>query len=67
MRKFVPDEKFVVVPSRRELTVLAVPAETAYFLFMTGQPFAVLVWGADVAMIDESVAGTGGEDVFVPG
>lgn len=67
LRQPIPNQKFVVVSAGGELTIVAVPAETADLLFMTGEAAAVLVWGADVAVIDELVTGAGGEDMFVPG
>ena len=65
--KFVPDKELVVVATRGELAVLAVPAEAAHFLLVAGEAAAVLVGGAHVAVVDHAVAGARGEDVFVPG
>lgn len=67
LRQLIPDQKFVVVSAGGQLTIVAVPTETADFLSVTGKAAAVLVWGADVAVVNKPVTGAGGEDVLVPG
>ena len=67
LRQLIPNQKFVVVSAGGELSIVAIPAETADFLSVTSEAAAVLVWRSDVTVVDEPVTGAGGEDVFVPG
>ena len=54
--EFVPDAELVVVAAGGELPIFRVPAEAADFLFVAGEAAEVLVWRADVAVVDEAVA-----------
>ena len=65
--EFVPDAELVVVAAGGELSVFRVPAQAADFLLVAREAAEVLVRGADVTVVDEAVAGAGGEDVVVPG
>ena len=65
--KLVPDVKFIVVAARCKLPVLCVPAQAADFLLVTCKLAEILVRGADVSVVDETVTRAGREDVVVPG
>ena len=65
--QFIPNHELVVVATGCELPIFGVPAQPADFLLVADKFSQVLVGLTDVAVVDEAVAGAGGQDVVVPG
>lgn len=58
-------EKLVIVPSTRELTILA-PLQPAYFLLVYSELRNPVIFDSNISVVNRSIVRTRRENMFVP-